>query len=71
MILQAFLQRTLNSGGRILREMGGGRKSLDLCVEYAQQRYPIELKIRYDTHTIKEGQEQLAEYMDTFGWAEG
>ena len=71
LILQAFLQRVINSGGRITREMAGGRKSLDLCVEYEQQRYPIELKVRYDTQTAKEGQDQLAGYMDTLGCAEG
>ncbi len=31
LILQAFLQRIVNGGGRIIREMAGGRKSLDLC----------------------------------------
>ncbi|MCP4378938.1 MAG: ATP-binding protein, partial [bacterium] len=71
LILQAFLQRVLNSGGRIMREMAGGRKRLDLCVEYQDQRYPIELKIRYDTQTLAEGKDQLAEYMDTLGCSEG
>ncbi len=71
LILQAFLQRVLNSGGRIIREMAGGRKRLDLCVEYQNQRYPIELKIRYATQTLAEGQDQLAEYMGTLGCSEG
>lgn len=71
LILQAFLQRVLNSGGRVIREMAGGRKSLDLCVEYEHQRYPVELKLRCDTQTINEGQNQLAGYMDTLGCAEG
>lgn len=71
LILQAFLQRVLNGGGRIIREMASGRKRLDLCVDYQGQRYPIELKIRYDTQTEDEGIIQLAEYMDTLGCAEG
>jgi hypothetical protein len=71
LILQAFLQRVVNGGGRIIREMAGGRKSLDLCVEYQEQRYPIELKIRYDTQIVEEGKDQLAGYMDTLGCSEG
>lgn len=71
LILQAFLQRILNGGGRITLEMAGGRKRLDLCVEYQGKRYPIELKIRYDTRTEAEGKTQIAEYMDTLGCTEG
>jgi hypothetical protein len=71
LILQAFLQRVMNAGGRITREMAGGRKRLDMCVEYQAQRYPIELKIRYDTQILEEGQDQLAGYMDTLGCSEG
>ena len=71
LILQAFLQRIINGGGRITREMAGGRKRLDLCVEYQAQRYPIELKIRYDTQTLAEGRDQLAGYMDALGCSEG
>ncbi len=71
LILQAFLQRVVNGGGRIIREMAGGRRRLDLCVEYEEQRYPIELKIRYDTQTEGEGKTQIADYMDTLGCTEG
>jgi hypothetical protein len=71
LVLQAFLQRVLNGGGRLLREMASGRKRLDLCVEYQGQRYPIELKVRRDTQTEKEGIAQLAGYIDTLGCAEG
>lgn len=71
LILQAFLQRVMNGDGRIIREMAGGRKRLDLCVEYLGQRYPIELKLRYDDGVYEEGQNQLAGYMDTLGCAEG
>ena len=49
----------------------GGRKRLDLCVEYQGERYPIELKIRYDTQTETEGKTQIADYMDTLGCIEG
>jgi len=34
LILQAFLQRVINGGGKILREMAAGKRRLDLCVVY-------------------------------------
>ncbi len=67
LIIQAFLQRIINSGGEILREYAYGRKRIDLCVVFAQNKYPIELKIHYGKKTITEGLEQLSEYMDGFG----
>jgi hypothetical protein len=71
LVMQAFLQRIVNSGGRISREIASGRKRLDLCVSYQQNRYPIELKLRYGDKTYKEGQDQLVEYMDKLGCEEG
>ena len=71
LILMAFLQRILNTGGRIDREMATGRSRIDLCIHYENQRYPLEIKVRKDTQTQKEGQEQLARYMTTLGCHEG
>jgi hypothetical protein len=71
LVMQAFLQRIVNSGGRISREIASGRKRLDLCVSYQQNRYPIELKLRYGDKTYKEGQDQLLIYMDKLGCEEG
>jgi hypothetical protein len=71
LVMQAFLQRIVNSGGRISREIASGRKRLDLCVHYQQNRYPIELKLRYGDKTYKEGQDQLLIYMDKLGCEEG
>lgn len=54
LLLQAFLQRILNAGGRIEREYGLGRRRTDLLVlwpikadEPVFQKTVIELKIRY------------------------
>jgi hypothetical protein len=44
---------------------------LDLCVEYQDRRFPIELKLRYSDATSELGAEQLAEYMDLLGCQEG
>ena len=70
LLLQAFLQRVINSGGRIEREYGLGKKRTDLLViwPYQQevQRVVIELKLLYKSLevTLTEGLQQTWEYMD-------
>jgi hypothetical protein len=71
LILQAFLQRVVNGGAHIDREFALGRGRLDLCVVLGDRRYPVELKLRRGERTEAEGLDQLAEYMDTCGTAEG
>jgi len=62
LILQAFLQRVINSGGQISREMASGKGRLDLCLHYQDGHYPIELKLRYSDRTYSEGLNQLSGY---------
>ncbi len=77
LLLQAFLQRIVNSGGRIDREYGLGRKRTDLLViwknETGVQKVVMELKILRKSldHTISEGLTQTADYMDKCGSTEG
>ena len=71
LILMAFLQRVLNGGGLIIRDMAAGSGRLDLCLVYEGQKYPIELKIRYGTKYLEKGLEQTARYMDIYGCREG
>ena len=71
LIIQAFLQRVINAGGRVSREMASGTDRLDLYVQYQNMKYPLELKLRYGEKTYEEGQEQLAGYMDKLGCVEG
>ncbi|MCP4112405.1 MAG: ATP-binding protein [Desulfobacteraceae bacterium] len=71
LVLMAFLQRIVNAGGRISRELASETCRLDICIHYKEKRYPIELKLRYDNKTYKEGKEQLAGYMDSLGCDEG
>lgn len=76
LLLQAFLQRILNGGGRIEREYGLGRGRTDLLVLWPAatdaeqiQRVVIETKLRYgalDT-TIESGVAQTWAYMDRSG----
>jgi hypothetical protein len=70
-ILMAFLQRVINGGGEVHREMAAGTGRLDLCIEYANVKYPIELKIRYSEKYIDKGFDKLIDYMDKFGSQEG
>jgi hypothetical protein len=74
LLLQAFLQRIINGGGRINREYGLGRKRTDLFIEWPidqqqgytgpLQRVVIELKLLHKglDKTLAEGLEQTAEY---------
>ena len=70
LLLQAFLQRIVNSGGRIEREYGLGRGRTDLLIVWPQagraRRFVIECKILRKglERTIDEGLTQSAGYMD-------
>jgi hypothetical protein len=68
LLLQAFLQRVLNGGGRIEREYAAGRGRMDLLVEYHGCSYIIEIKLihSYDSpaEVRKEGLEQITRYRD-------
>ena len=72
LLLQAFLQRVVNSGGRIEREYALGNGRTDLLVVWPHgervRRYVVECKVRHDRwgmeRTVAEGVEQTATYMD-------
>lgn len=74
LLMQAFLQRIINGGGRVEREYGLGRGRTDLLIIWpypggGQQRVVIELKIRRDSleQTIVQGVEQTWTYLDRVG----
>ena len=78
LLLQAFLQRIVNSGGRVEREYGLGRMRTDLLVIWPLKsgeivRTVLELKILRKglDKTIQEGLEQTVEYMDRCGTPNG
>ena len=77
LLLQAFLQRVVNGGGRIEREYGLGRKRTDLLVIWKHpggvQRVVIEIKVVRGSmaRVMEQGLAQTAEYMDRCGAAEG
>ncbi|MDR1828784.1 MAG: AAA-like domain-containing protein [Methylobacteriaceae bacterium] len=70
LIMQAFLQRVVNGGGRIIREYALDRGRVDVGVIYKDHTYPVELKLA-GPKARKDGLEQLERYMDTCGASEG
>lgn len=77
LLLQAFLQRIVNGGGRIDREYALGRRRTDLLVTWnypgGVQREVIEVKLVRGTleRTIADGVRQTADYMSTAGALHG
>jgi hypothetical protein len=79
LLLQAFLQRIVNGGGRINREYGLGRNRMDIFLEWPLdealgfhgpvQRVVIELKIlrKALAPTIAEGLQQTYDYVQHVG----
>ena len=80
LLLQAFLQRIVNSGGRIEREYGLGRRRTDLLLVWPvdgdrgrPQKAVIECKVLHRglAQTLREGLAQTRAYMDRCATAEG
>ena len=77
LLLQAFLQRIVNGGGRIEREYGLGRMRTDLLVIWPYpggvQKVVIELKVLHKSleQTLAAGLEQTWAYLDRCGAGDG
>ena len=79
LLLQAFLQRIVNSGGRIEREYGLGRMRTDLLLLWPindggdAQKIVIECKLLHKSldQTIRQGLDQIRGYMDRCAAGEG
>ena len=86
LILQAYLQRIVNGGGRIEREYGLGRQRTDLLVMWPREagqlsdlwdRFVIECKVLRDTDrkaldsVVRAGVTQTLEYMAKCGASDG
>lgn len=70
LVLMAFLQLVTNGKGHIIREMALGSRRLDLCVEYRDKRYAVEVKTTKNFAGEK-SYGQLADYLSTLGLDEG
>jgi hypothetical protein len=70
LLLQAFLQRIINNGGRVEREYGLGHKRTDLLIlwPYSEgvQTVVMELKLLHSSKaaTLQQGLQQTWQYMD-------
>jgi hypothetical protein len=71
LLLMAFLQRIINGGGRIEREMAAGNGRTDLVVFWKEQVLTIEIKMHHDKWSEPEGIEQLTRYLDRLGQKTG
>ena len=77
LLLQAFLQRIVNGGGRIEREYGLGRMRTDLLIFWpapaGERRIVIECKLLHRTmaSTERQGVAQTLAYMDRSAASEG
>ncbi|MEM7535612.1 MAG: hypothetical protein AAF639_25775 [Chloroflexota bacterium] len=69
LLMQAFLQRIVNGGGRIEREYGFGRERTDLYVHWPiqpQDKPPIEA-VQWDYHTLSNVQTIVLELKIRYG----
>lgn len=77
LLLQAFLQRVVNGGGRIEREYGLGHLRTDLLIVWPQggqvSRFVVECKLLHKNleKTLCDGLEQTEKYMDRCDAKEG
>jgi hypothetical protein len=71
LMLMAFLQRIINGGGRIEREMAAGNGRTDLVIFWKEQVITIEIKMHHDKWSEPEGIEQLDRYLDRLGQKTG
>ncbi|MCU0290158.1 MAG: AAA-like domain-containing protein [Acidobacteria bacterium] len=71
LLMMAFLQRIVNSGGEITREMAVGNGRVDLLVKFNGQRTAVELKIKRGEQAIEKAKQQLSRYLERLGLTEG
>lgn len=71
LLLMAFLQRVVNGGGRIEREMAAGNGRTDLAAFWKDQVFAIEMKIKRRKDALEKGLDQLWAYLDRLGQQQG
>jgi hypothetical protein len=71
LLLMAFLQRIINAGGRVEREMAIGNGRCDLWIEYGPDQFVLELKLYRDEFSREDGLKQTARYLSQLGLSQG
>jgi Holliday junction resolvase len=67
LVMMAFLQRIINGGGDVIRDMALGKTRADICAIHNGIKYPIELKILQNEKSRAESINQILGYMDHVG----
>jgi hypothetical protein len=71
LLFMAWLQRIVNDGGYITREYAAGLKRLDLCIDFAGERFAFELKLK-SKKALTDGKTQFVDYLQRLsldsGW---
>jgi hypothetical protein len=70
-MILAFLQKVVNSGGKVHRQYAEGRGAVDILVAYNDQKFLIECKLNEPYFSLEGSFKQLAGYLDTAGQKEG
>lgn len=71
LLLMAFLQRIVNGGGRITREMAIGNGRADLVVAFGGDVFVLELKLKRNATDESKACQQLARYLSRLGQSHG
>ncbi|MFZ4564401.1 MAG: ATP-binding protein [Bacteroidales bacterium] len=71
LLLMAFLQRIVNGGGSIAREMAVGRGRTDLVIDFNGDLFVLELKIKRSNTNMERTYKQLFHYLDQLNQTHG
>ncbi|MEW5766236.1 MAG: hypothetical protein AB1797_01245 [bacterium] len=71
LMLMAFLQRIVNTGGTVSRQFAIGSGRTDIVVRWKKQTEIVELKVRRGEQTEAQGLAQLAAYLERLGLEKG
>ncbi|KJJ85506.1 ATPase domain protein, prokaryote domain protein [Candidatus Omnitrophus magneticus] len=71
LLLKAYLQRVINGGGRINREMAVGTGRTDLLIEFNGDKFVLELKLKRLPSAKQKGLDQISRYLETLGMTKG
>jgi hypothetical protein len=70
-MLLAYMQRVVNSGGKVFRQFAEDRGAIDIVALYKDHEYLVEVKLKEPYFSMDESLGQLEGYMDTADEKEG
>jgi signal recognition particle receptor subunit beta len=70
-MLLAYMQKVVNSGGKVHRQFAEDRKVIDISAIYNDREYLVEVKLNERYFSLDGSLKQLAGYMDTADEKEG